>query len=52
MTCKVCKWANYPPCPKNIPCCDCNVACNSRQCEYEKKGGRHGTDESMPGLWP
>ena len=32
MTCKVCKWANYPPCAKNIPCCDCNEECNSRQC--------------------
>lgn len=32
MTCKVCKWANHPPCPKNIPCCDCNKECNSRQC--------------------
>jgi hypothetical protein len=32
MTCKICKWANHPPCAKNIPCCDCNEECNSRQC--------------------
>lgn len=32
MTCKICKWANHPPCPKNIPCCDCKEECNSRQC--------------------
>lgn len=32
MTCKICKWANHPPCDKNIPCCDCNEECNSRQC--------------------
>lgn len=44
MTCKVCKWANYPPCAKNIPCCDCpDKDCNSRQvgCNY-KEGGDHG----------
>lgn len=49
MKCKVCMWANYPPCEKNIPCCDCQDECNSRQClfgegkvdwaEYYKKGG-------------
>lgn len=39
MSCKVCKWANHPPCDKNIPCCDCCENCNSRQCEY-KKGGK------------
>lgn len=36
MTCKVCKWANHPPCPKNIPCCDCKEECNSRQCANEE----------------
>ena len=35
MTCKICKWANHPPCPKNIPCCDCHDECNSRQCVEE-----------------
>lgn len=43
MTCKVCKWANWPPCEKNIPCCDCPDECNSRQegCDYKKKGGQN-----------
>lgn len=36
MTCKVCKWAQHPPCPKRIPCCDCDEECNSRQCEKRK----------------
>ena len=36
MTCRVCKWANHPPCPKNIPCCDCAEECNSRQCVDEE----------------
>ena len=50
MKCKVCMWANYPPCEKKIPCCDCQDECNSRQClygegqvdwkEYYKKGGK------------
>lgn len=46
MTCHVCKWANYPPCGLNIPCCDCpEPNCNSRQlgCDYKpKKGGQNG----------
>ena len=32
MTCKVCKWAQHPPCDKRIPCCDCSDECDSRQC--------------------
>lgn len=32
MTCKVCKWAQHPPCEKRIPCCDCHDECDSRQC--------------------
>lgn len=43
MTCKVCKWANWPPCELKIPCCDCpETTCNSRQlgCDYKMKGGQ------------
>lgn len=34
MSCKVCMWANHPPCDRHIPCCDCHEDCESRQCEY------------------
>ena len=40
MSCKVCKWANHPPCEKKIPCCDCHEECESRQCPFEKGGAR------------
>lgn len=48
MVCKVCQWAEFPPCAKEIPCCECDDVCNSRQClkqgptdwkKYFEKGG-------------
>lgn len=41
MTCKICKWANHPPCDKRIPCCDCPDECNGRQCEYNREEVHH-----------